>query len=294
MPRELYSSQAEVDQAFKNFKRVKGERTKLYLGVELEVNAISMEFNSQFAAGMKVHETLKDNIIIKPEGVNNGFEIVTVPATLRYHREKLWDGFFPGASEYLGGDGGCGLHVHFSRNAVDDKTLARVIYFYHEPANNKFMTEIAGRPVSKDAHWCKAIKKTWDESKPSVTIDEALPGAPHPENKQIQMGRGAICVSTRKSGKTCEVRIFQSTPTQEHVFSCIEFVVAIIHWCKETPLTEPDIREGNFIQWFVDNNRKLKYPYLYQKLMKLGYVREFKASMEDAIIVHNRAREDVA
>lgn len=292
---QLYSTTEEVVSLFKDFRKIEGERTKLYLGVELEVNALDVKFNGMLKACMRVRESLGNHIVIKPEGVYNGFEIVTLPATLRYHREKLWNGFFADANTYLGGDKGCGMHVHFSRDAVDDKTLAKVIVFYHEPLNNRFMSEIAGRDVSPEVQWCRSIKKTYEPSDPSKTIYEATPGAMHPQFPGVQLGRGSICISTRKEGRTVEVRIFQSTPTLEEVMANIEYVVAVIDWCKQIEMKEADIRVGNFITWFVTENRKLKFPYLHDKLVKLNYINYLIAGSDDIrLMTHTRAREDVA
>lgn len=271
MTKEFYANNEEMYDHYKLRRKTRGEKTKLYLGVELEVSA----HGNRLESGEKVKELLGDNIIIKPEHITNGFEIVTCPATLKYHTTKLWNGFFEAATPYVYAGSDCGLHIHFSRDAVDDVVLSKCIVFYHEPNNSKFLTEIAGRLVDTSAKWCRTLKKTYDINDPTVAITETL------------AARGAIGVSSRLKGSTVEVRIFASTLKREKLLQQLEFVVAVTDFCNNPMLGEKELSHGTFIKWFVAKERKYLYPNLHAYLVYRKYIHEVIGHPTDIQVLMN-------
>lgn len=275
------------------FKTMPGEDTKLFLGIELEIvfkrspswnmpqigtpqpngpavnpaplNSLELDV-AVTAAAEWTRQRLAGHVILKPEHAN-GFEIVTCPASLAYHRSILWNGFFQEASELLEGRPGCGLHIHFSRDAVTEPQLARITYFYHEPANYQFLTAIAGRTVDADGNcYNKALKKTFIPGDPAATIRELNNHGRHT----------SIAANTPLSGfnakpeqikNTLEVRIFQSKVDRNHVMQALEFVHALNTYMERCPDIESELTAHRFLQWFVETNQMINYPYLYVNLM---------------------------
>src|SRR5271165_2525396 len=123
-------------------------KDKLFFGVELEVECRSN--NDIYQNAVEVNETLQGFGLCKEDcSVNNGFEIVTAPATLDIHYEK-WAPFFKGLNQKFRNRGASnGMHIHFSRRGATPSQLARMIVFLHESKNLSFVEMIAGRSLTR-------------------------------------------------------------------------------------------------------------------------------------------------
>lgn len=249
---------------------------KLFFGVELEVEykkkldvrgsvrRDDQTYNSILVAEFyriadKCQDALKDNGVLKWEGtVNCGFEVNSAPATLQYHREACWGTFFESAKKYLVGKNNCGMHIHISRETLDEMTQAKMICFVHNKYNKDFMSAIAGRLVSPYASWCKT--KTIKDKDGVVDI--------------VTYSRDALGVSSHTNGATLECRIFASIPTKQGVLQGIEFIHALIEYCKETKtiLFDKYIDYSEFLDWYKD--KVDVYPYFSIHLRRLGYLRK--------------------
>lgn len=295
-----YESAEQIIAHYNMFKSMPGENTKLFMGVELETvfkkapqwgvpqiglpqppgpatntpfaNAVELDA-AVVATAEWVRQRLNGHAILKPEH-SNGFEIVTCPATLNYHRSVLWNGFFQEASEMLEGRPGCGLHVHFSRDAVTPEQLARIGFFYHEPCNYEFLTRMAGRIVDKEGQvYNKAIKKTFIDGQPEATIREIDNGG-NRQHTSITANTplGGYTSDASKLSKTLEVRIFQSVVNRNHVMASLEFVHAVVAYMEKCPNIEAEMTHQRFVQWFVETSQMVTYPYLYCNLMAKEYI----------------------
>ena len=191
---------------------------KLFYGVELECyNKHSHGAAVQIKSVLDLENAVYGHAILKPDC---GFEIVTVPSTLRYHKEVLWNKFFSGVSEHYSGGNGCGLHIHISRDAMEPLHLAKVICFINEAINTNFLTGIAGRSVGSGASWCAQVTNI------RRNVDGML-------NSTYASKSHAMQISGRNNGKTAELRIFQSDPTKQGLFQALEFTDAVIKYCFE-------------------------------------------------------------
>ena len=85
--------------------------------------------------------------------LSNGFEMVTAPCTLAYHRQRLdqlfnWNG-------WRNNDGNtyvkawntdtCGLHINLNRKSFTDAQVGKFLVFINDPMNTNFITKISGR-----------------------------------------------------------------------------------------------------------------------------------------------------
>lgn len=175
--------------------------------------------------------------------LDDGLEIVSVPATLSWHALNVPQ-FLQTAQTYLSGwpHNDCGIHVHVGRKQLSALTLGKVLCFMHHPDNQAFVTLVAGRePIS----YCMrgGIKK--------LTC----------ERDERSLGRyQAVNLNTR-GNKTVEFRIFRSNVSPAGFMKNLEYVHAICTWAREAaPANEKLLRVPAFVHW-VKRNRAL-YPML--------------------------------
>ncbi len=107
--------------------------TPVFMGVELEYNIIkdpksdySKEQLNQSLIKEIAESPLGDHVIMKSDSSigDIGFEMVTIPATLAYHKYMLEEHFFkPGFNtRVIAGSKKCGLHVHIGKQAFSSNT----------------------------------------------------------------------------------------------------------------------------------------------------------------------------
>lgn len=228
---------------------------KIYLGVELEVECNGG--NNKLAAKEVGNLFEKDFIIMKRDGsLSNGFEIVTVPATLEDQKAK-WNNFFNHIPSNIHSYDAhsCGFHVHCSRKPLSALQIGKVVVFVNEPRNLSFIKAIAGRDFNnysrrKDKKLCAETAYRSDERYEAVNL-------------------------TNKT--TIEFRIFKGTLKKETIYRYMEFCHALIRFCatgaqvksltpktigKIIPLTYKDCESVKKFIEFVDNNKSV-YPHLY-------------------------------
>jgi hypothetical protein len=259
----LYSE--DVTQFSTAFSKMPNEETKLFYGVELEV--YPDETIDRWAAARNCERDIGKYVNTRNDlSIPGGFEIVTVPATLKFHRQVIWDNFFNLAGKDLNNNGPTGLHIHFSREAVTNTQLAKAIYFMHETTNSAFLSKIAGRRVADNSTWCKQTKKKYNATEVS-------------ENEIIQSEsnvRTALCVSKHYRGTTCEMRIFKSAPSKAGVLQALDFVDCLLKYCLDCPNDEKALSGKTFSVWFSDTLQKETYPWLYDNLVRLNIIKEQK------------------
>lgn len=270
----IRSSNENVLRIVTGFKHCNEPNNKLFYGVELEVDV------GLGPSRRKVSEAclsdFKNDVILKEESsVPSGFEIVTIPATLNYHRTILWNDFFLNSATKVHSTNRCGLHIHFSREALTEKQLAKTIFFIHETANSGFLSKIAGRRVFAEARWCMQRKKYYGQFSSADIIS------------QESHTRTAISVSGRNGGKSVELRIFASNATKQGVMQALEFTDALIQYCGVCADTEEALGYKAFIKWFNENNKKEEYSYLYNRLIKESIVERIRGWM--VLMQHRKA-----
>lgn len=256
----------------------------LYYGVELEVlprPTVDRRFSAR-ACGKALfnHAILKSDASLKENNIVTGYEIVTIPATLRYHRKFLWNDFFNKkygdhvAAKYVRSwdTKVCGIHVHLTKACLTQMQLSKLLVFYHESNNSNFLSRIAGRKVGPDAYYCRAVSKKLD----LYTVSSC------------QAHHEAVTVSDRNNGKTAEVRIFRGNATYHGIIRCIEFVDATVKWCGICSVQDV-LDYKKFLYWFNTPEIKSQYPELRKHLVQLHFLSpRFKSG-----IIPAKAQPDV-
>lgn len=228
------------------FKRVPSERKAKripYLGVELEVYARGVE-NDTIGMGALV-ESINDAtgglVICKKDGsLDNycGFEICSIPATLKFHQQVLWRKFFEGPARHLRGwkREECGIHIHISRDAFADSFhTGRFIRFITSKQNYEFVRKIAGRDFL-DNHYCA--------NRPGK-MAQAIKGAGD--------GGRYSAVNIYSSQPTLEVRIFQSNVAPLGFFKNLEFVHAVYVFTAGASISDRALSPDEFCRFVKAN-----------------------------------------
>lgn len=192
------------------FHKNKSEKTNLFIGIELEINpCIDNYDNINFVKDISNQNNF---IYCKSDGSLDwdGVEIVSHPATLRYHIESNnWDVLLKNAKKYnLKSDelDKCGVHVHISRSALSNKECAMLDYFVNK----------------KKDFWKKIARR---ESHYSAYIDKELGSW----GRQVTDRHCAVNLS---NDYTVEIRIFKGTLQVDFLKSYIEVCDALVQFIK--------------------------------------------------------------
>lgn len=266
----------DVTHQLPGFYRVDMEQKEnLFFGVELEV--LPRKGQSPEETAQAVKASLEQHAILKHDGSleDGGFEIVTVPATLAYHRQKLWNGFF--------GDEGqtaapiphnknsvsnkvkswsancCGLHIHFSRAALTPMQIGKFLVFMHAEENNAFLTRLAGRkvcaPTSGNHYYYTSPKRLNRRLTQNITSET------HHE---------AASISSHTGGATVEVRIFKGNASRHGVMRALDLVAALVQYCGSTRAA--GLYWVEFLAWFNRPENRGNYADLWRQLIDLKLV----------------------
>lgn len=206
-----------------------------YFGVELEVEVMNEHYVDDCA--QRVQDYFDDFAYLKSDGsLTRGFEIVTHPASLEYHRGVWGDFYTPRTCKGLKSfqTTTCGLHVHISRAAATTLTWSKFVSFISEPSHQRITEKIAMRSNSA---WCTYFKKP-------VGSRRVLRNGTH--------GDAVNCANR----DTVEVRIFKGTLRGLSVIRAIEYCDSVLSWCKDTSHTS--LTYNSYFCWL----RKRRKEYL--------------------------------
>lgn len=294
----------------------------LYMGVELEVcpeddlyenhmikrckwdfqkyNHTSLYHDVTWVAANVVQSFLKTKplgIITFDRSTGNGFEIVTLPGTHKWHTEEAWNGFFkedyddpeqaelsptaflsgwvnngqPTKNKYINAalnEQGrpilnrpcCGIHIHFSRDAISPLQLGKIKYFINTHLN--FIEHIAGRTSQQYARYIPSkVKDGTQMIKNQGNFASTPPGD---ASRYV-----ALNLNTGKP--TFEIRVFRSNVSKAGFMKNIDFVDALVNWCGVgASASEEHLTVENFINWV--NERRGQYKWLTKWLITNKYI----------------------
>jgi len=208
----------------------------LYLGVELEVDY----GHNRGCCTDDIYDSCED-IYMKEDGSlgDSGFEIVSHPATLGYHKNCLpWIQIMGICKNYdYEAADSCGLHVHASRKFFGDNqteqdlNIAKAIMLV-----SRFWEHIrvfSRRDYGKLTHWARnGVEFSIDETDSETDICQKL------ITKRDSDGRYVAVNLTNIS--TIEFRVFASTLNPDTLFATLEFVDAICRFAKRIDITDVD------------------------------------------------------
>ncbi len=244
-----------------------GSDDNLYMGIELEIDE-GGEYEENAEKILELANRGDEYVYLKHDGsLNYGFEIVSHPMTLNYHKNNmLWKDILRKAI-YMGYKSHqavtCGLHIHVSKSALGDtyeekeNVIARLVYFYE-----KFWAEIlrfSRRTESTANRWASRYGGVLSTCKNS--LDTAK-----------KAGLGRYTAVNLNNDSTVEFRIFRGTLRYETFIATLEFTHYL---CKLAMKLSDELFQS--ISWldFVSGIEKAEYPELidYLKIRRL-YINE--------------------
>ena len=231
--------------------------TKEYFGVELEVdegddkNECAKEIDSE--SGMKMY--------FKEDGSlgDEGFEIVSSPATLRYHLENAnWEEMINKAKSYgfrSHDTSTCGMHVHVSRKAfgetyVEQELHIAILMMLESKFAEKFHT-FARRYSSQ---WAKDNLIDIDKNDDYKAIKEKSDAFKSDRYYAINVCNDA----------TVEFRCFKGTLKYTTFVATLQFVATMTRYCQQ--ITTADVES---VQW-EDIFANTEYPELREYMVSRG------------------------
>lgn len=244
-----------------------GNESSLYMGIELEVDEGGEdEFYAEKI--LKIANKSDDIMYIKHDGsLDEGFELVTHPMTLEYHRLNVnWKDILSSLIRcgYRSHNANtCGLHIHVNRNTFGDSqeqqedVIGRLLYFYE-----KFWPEVlrfSRRTEAQANRWASRYGGVISDCKNVLK-----------EAKKSGLGRYTAVNLTNRN--TIEFRIFRGTLLLNTFTATLEFT----HYLCTLALRMHD-DEFQDMTWksFVDGIDAEQYPELitYLKIRRL-YINE--------------------
>lgn len=210
------------------------KRGEFYGGVELEIGT-GGEIHRKAKMVMKV---LGENkAYAKHDGsVDSGFEIVTHPCTLEFHRKEFgWKELCAKAVNlgYRGHDNqSCGMHVHVNRkflgknSAEIDETVSKMILFVEN--NWSSVVKFSRREASRINQWAGnySTRRPIEECKNKKEKCEKLINNAKSQGDR----RRAINIT---NNHTIEFRLFRSTLKSNTIIANIEFCYLLAYCCKK-------------------------------------------------------------
>lgn len=233
------------------------DKSALLFGVELE-----MEGRGQSPRGIVSALPVFDGVeakerrfIIKADGSldDGGVELVTMPFTLDYHREKFgWDKLLSPALQEVAKSGSgtshCGIHVHINKAALSALQIGKMLVFANSSSLSSYIDIIAQR---SQGDYCSRSRKKISDGK-------------HNGDSRYDI----LNVNPR----TVEVRMFKGNLRADRVMKNIEFCHAVAVYCKEASAATIEVWTV-FALWLI--KRRGQYPNLCKFLHEKG-VYEFQ------------------
>jgi len=223
----------------------------LFFGLELEVESKSDKYDA--SESVLYYSNDESKFYLKEDGsLDDGFELVTMPATLNYHIKKFgWNEICESLSNHdciSHNATTCGLHVHVSRCVLSETDQIKIAYFLN--SNIEFYEVIARRSSQYYARACdKKLKRgqNYSDSRYEVVNFE--------------------------NDKTIEFRLFKGTLKHETILATIQFLNLLIAWVKKTScvkmVNKTDALQS-FKKYILENKKENSYLIEYLKQRKIN------------------------
>lgn len=234
--------------------------TPLFLGAEIEVDKGGEDDNN----AKYVINNLENCYVVHDGSLRDGFEIVTHPATLNYHKQMNYAEVFKELVNkgYKAHDTTtCGLHIHFNRDylssskTIQDLCITKILFLLERYCDN--IEKLARRQSNRYSNNIKRNKE--DDSLLDLLYKAKRPG---------MFNSAKYNAVNLMHEKTVELRMFKGTLKYETYMATLEFVKNLVDISKQIPLD--DIQSVTFEE-IIDINPT---EYLIEYLRKRGVINE--------------------
>lgn len=203
-----------------------------YFGVELEVDGAG-ENNSHAKKVLEIANQDAELVYCKHDGsLDEGFEIVTHPMSLSFHKEDMpWNSVLAVLRE-LGyrshQTSTCGLHCHINRDSLgdtvadQDETIARILFLVEKFWNE--LVRFSRRTIVQLDQW--AARYGYDNDPKEIL-------------KRAKGGMGRYCCVNLNNRDTIEFRIFRGTLKYNSIIAALQLVNQLCEaalFCTDTEI----------------------------------------------------------
>lgn len=212
-----------------------GESDNLYMGVELEIDHGNSR--KQCAKDLSRHEEI---YLKEDNSLDNGFEIVSHPCTLDYHK-TLWGDITETALEhgFESHDARtCGLHVHLGRiyfgqdETTQNYNIGKLILLVNKHWDN--MVKFSRRTMNQIEDWAERVDLDAEQSDTPATI-----------NLKVKDKKGNRYVAVNLCNEnTIELRLFNGSLRKDTVLATLELCNNMAKAAKEWTLAQ--VEESTF------------------------------------------------
>lgn len=197
-----------------------------YYGIELEVDK-GGNYSDYAKQILDIANVRHEHIYIKNDGsLDDGFEIVSHPMSLKYHLEEMdWESVLQTAKNlgyYSHDTYSCGYHMHINRQSLGDTydeqedVISKIMYFIELHWNE--MLKFSRRSESNMNRWSARL----GYEKTSKEILE----------KAKQSSRGRYVAVNIENYSTIEIRMFRGTLKYNTFIATLQMVDNIVNLAK--------------------------------------------------------------
>lgn len=232
----------------------------LFLGAEIEVDkGGENDDNAKY-----VIDNLENCYIVHDGSLRDGFEIVTHPTTLDYHKQMNYREVFKELINrgYISHDATtCGLHIHFNRDylsgnkTIQDLCITKILFLLEKYSEN--IERIARRSSNRYSNNIKREKE-----------DDSLLDL-------LYKAKGSGMFSSAKYNSvnlmhknTVELRMFKGTLKYDTYIATLEFVKNLVDISKQVPLE--DVQSVTFEDIININPTEYLIEYLRRRNIKIN------------------------
>lgn len=206
-----------------------------YYGIEVEIDS----GHDKQEAAKAISEAGGDHIYLKEDGSLScdGMEIVTHPATIDYHVKHFpWAEICEAALSYgykSHDTDTCGLHIHASRSLFGDTqieqdlTIAKIMLLVDRWYDTKIV-RFARRSLARMRRWAD---KPNAGIRPEDDDGTAISKSKKDANNRYRAINLCNC-------RTVEFRIFRGTLKRDTIIASIQWVDALVRYCRKTALKD--------------------------------------------------------
>ena len=238
-----YSHRVEETLGFDKHNKLANEP---YLGIEME-----FQVDKRRAGRLYVGDSMFGHALMKDDGsIRDGFELVSRPAGYTSHLAR-YDSFLTDLPEYIHPHESCGMHVHISRTAFTQLGAGKLVEFMNRDDNKDFVKLMAGRGSTN-----------YQTSDP--TFDIKTPYGVTYKDRYV----GRYNFVNLNNNKTIELRIFATPANKEEFNIRMQFVKAMIEYCKpaiHSVSLKQQTHFESFVSWLTNTKKEFKELYNYIK-----------------------------
>ncbi len=252
----------------------------LFMGIEIELT-LKDPYRTDFCFSDTIqtiaNSSFGNHVILKSDSSigHYGMEIVTIPATLGYHKQMFAELFSKESTimRKLKATSLCGIHVHISKNALTLLEIGKLITFINAHTNDSFIEKMANRELN---HFCSYMTLRGVNSKgvdlsAKYAVKACVDFKPKMGMCYSLRDRANRYVSVNlQNANTIEIRIFKSSSDKNNILRKLEFCESLVMFVRQHSMQQMSV--AHYVKFILAPNNKNAYPHLVKWLAAAGYI----------------------